>query len=83
MRSNAHAMIASAPRFCVQAHPDKIFLPFGSETLTVALRKGDWGALNFFNNWITMRGSDGWLDERYVFWFKDQSAWKHLVAPTE
>lgn len=87
VNGNAHAMISSAPkpRFWADAHPDKIFLPFGGENLTegnegFALRKGDYDAINFFNNWIQERTSDGWLKERHDYWFKDQSAWKDMVA---
>lgn len=87
VNGNAHAMISSAPkpRFWADAHPDKIFLPFEGQNLTegnegFALRKGDYDAINFFNNWIQERTSDGWLEERHNYWFKDQSAWKDLVA---
>jgi len=84
---NAHAMISSAPkpRFWSDAYPDKIFLPFGGENLTegnegFALRKGDPDALNFFGNWILTNTSNGWIKERHDYWFKDQSAWKDMVA---
>ena len=84
---NAHAMISSAPkpRFWSDAYPDKIFLPFGGENLTegnegFALRKGDLDALNFFDNWIVNNISSGWIKERHDYWFKDQSAWKDMVA---
>jgi len=88
VNGNAHAMISSAPkpRFWMDAYPGKVFLPFGSENLTkgdeaFALRKGDADALNFFSNWIQVRTSDGWLQERHDYWFQDQSAWKDMVAP--
>jgi polar amino acid transport system substrate-binding protein len=88
VNGNAHAMISSAPkpRFWMDAYPGKVFLPFGSENLTkgdeaFALRKGDPDALNFFSNWIRVRSSDGWLQERHDYWFLDQSAWKDMVAP--
>lgn len=87
VNGNAHAMISSAPkpRFWADAHPDKIFLPFGGENLTegneaIAVRKGDYDAINFFNNWIQERESDGWLTVRHDYWFKDQSGWKDMVA---
>ncbi len=87
VNGNAHAMISSAPkpRFWSDAYPDKVFLPFGGENLTkgdeaFALRKGDPDALNFFGNWILVNTSNGWLQERHDYWFKDQSAWKELVA---
>ncbi len=87
VNGNAHAMISSAPkpRFWSDAHPDKIFLPFGGENLTkgdegFAMRKGDADALNFFSNWIRVNTSNGWIGERHDYWFKDQSAWKEMVA---
>jgi polar amino acid transport system substrate-binding protein len=88
VNGNAHGMISSAPkpRFWSDAHPTKVFLPFGDENLTkgdeaFALRKGDPDALNFFSNWIVVKTSNGWLQERHDYWFKDQSAWKDMVAP--
>ncbi len=88
VNGNAHAMISSAPkpRFWSDAYPGKIFLPFDAENLTkgdeaFALRKGDPDALNFFSNWIRVNSSSGWLKERHDYWFKDQSAWKDMVAP--
>ena len=90
VNGNAHAMISSAPSplFWSQNYPDKIFMPFGNENLTMgdeafALRKGDPDSLNFFSNWITVNTSNGWLANRHDFWFKDQSAWKDLVAPAQ
>ena len=87
VNGNAHAMISSAPkpRFWSDAHPTKVFLPFGNENLTqgdeaFALRKGDHDALNFFSNWITINTSNGWIKERHDYWFLDQSAWKDMVA---
>jgi len=87
VNGNATAMISSAPkpRFWADEYPDKIFLPFGGENITrgdegFALRKGDPDALNFFSNWILYNTSNGWLDERHDYWFKDQTAWKDKVA---
>jgi len=88
VNGNAHGMISSAPkpRFWSDAHPTKVFLPFGDQNLTrgdeaFALRKGDHDALNFFSNWITVNTSNGWIGETHAYWFQDQSAWKDMVAP--
>jgi len=88
VNGNAHGMISSAPkpRFWSDAHPTKVFLPFGSKNLTkgdeaFALRKGDHDALNFFSNWITVNTSNGWIGDTHAYWFQDQSAWKDMVAP--
>lgn len=90
VNGNAYAMISSAPkpRFWADDYPNKIFLPFGGENLTetneaFAVRKGDYDAINFFNNWILTRESDGWLKERHDYWFKNQAAWKDMVAASQ
>ena len=87
VNGNAHATISSAPkpRFWSQAHPDKVYVANGGQNLTrgdeaFALRKGDADAVNFFSNWILVNTSNGWLKERHDYWFKDQSAWKQMVA---
>ena len=84
VNGNAHAMISSAPkpRFWMEKHPEKLFMPT-EENLTTgdeafALRKGDPDALNFFSNWILVNTSNGWLKERHDFWFTTQT-WKDQV----
>lgn len=88
VNGNAYALITSAPKpqFWAEAYPDKIFLPFNGKTITTTdegfgVRKGDYDAINFFNNWILTHQSDGWLQERHDYWFKSQAAWKDMVAP--
>lgn len=78
INGNAHAMISSAPkpRFWMSQYPEKLFMPT-DENLTrgdeaFALRKGDPDALNFFNNWILVNTSNGWLKSRHDNWFKTQ-----------
>ena len=90
VNGNAYAMISSAPkpRFWADDYPSKVFLPFGGENLTksdeaFAIRKGDYDSINFFNNWILTRESDGWLQERHDYWFKNQAAWKSEVATAQ
>lgn len=87
VNGNAHATISSAPkpRFWSEAHPDKVFVANEGENLTrgdeaFALRKGDADAVNFFSNWILVNTSNGWLENTHDYWFKDQSAWKDMVA---
>lgn len=87
VNGNAHATISSAPkpRFWSEAHPGKVFVANNGENLSkgdeaFALRKGDADAMNFFSNWILVNTSNGWLKERHDYWFKDQSAWKEMVA---
>lgn len=87
VNGNAYAMISSAPkpRFWSDAYPDKVHVANSGENLTqgdeaFGLRKGDVDSLNFFSNWILVNTSNGWLKERHDYWFKDQSAWKDMVA---
>lgn len=87
VNGNAHATISSAPkpRFWAEAHPGKVHVANNGENLTrgdeaFALRKGDPDAMNWFSNWILVNNSNGWLKETHDYWFKDQSAWKDLVA---
>lgn len=88
VNGNAHAMVSSAPkpRFWSDAYPDKVYVANNGENLTrgdeaFGLRKGDIDSLNFFSNWILINTSNGWLQETHDYWFKDQSAWKDMVAP--
>ncbi len=90
VNGNAHAMISSAPkpRFWSEAYPDKVFVAFEGDNLTrgdeaFALRKGDVDGLNFFSNWILVNTSNGWLQETHDYWFKNQSAWKDMVAANQ
>lgn len=77
LNGRAHAMVASAPFPEQQAirHSDKLYLPLKGETFTkepigFAIRKGDTDFLNFLNNWVLVTQSEGWLAERYDYWFK-------------
>ena len=77
LNGRAHAMVASAPFPEQQAirNKDKLYLPLQGETFTkepigFAVRKGDHDFLNFLNNWVLVAGAEGWLAERYDYWFK-------------
>ncbi|GAB6113543.1 transporter substrate-binding domain-containing protein [Desulfomicrobium salsuginis] len=77
LNGRAHAMVASAPFPEQQAirNKDKLYLPLAGDTFTkepigFAVRKGDADFLNFLNNWILVAESEGWLAERYNYWFK-------------
>ena len=87
VNGNAHATISSAPKptFWSEGYPDKVRVANNGENLTrgdeaFAMRKGDPDGLNFFSNWILINTSNGWLQETHDYWFKDQSAWKDMVA---
>lgn len=85
LNNRAAAMISSQPlpEFQSLAYPDKLYLPLAGETFTkepigFAVRKGDPDFLNYLNNWILVRQSDGWLQERYAYWFTTQD-WKSRI----
>ena len=87
VNGNATAAMSSTPTpaFWVEEHSDKLFLPFDGALVTrgneaMAIRKGDPDALNYFSNWVLLRQSDGWLQERHDYWFKGQAGWKDMVA---
>ena len=76
LNGRAHAMVASAPFPEQQAirNKDTLYLPLQGETFTkepigFAVRKGDHDFLNFLNNWVLVAGTEGWLAERYAYWF--------------
>ncbi|SEA53295.1 transporter substrate-binding domain-containing protein [Rubrimonas cliftonensis] len=81
----AHALVGSQPlpAFQVYDNPDVLFAPTdakinpGNEAF--ALRKGDPDALNFFNNWILVNRSNGWLEKTHNYWFGGRP-WADQVA---
>ena len=46
---------------------------------SMAVRKGDLDALNFFNGWIAVRQADGWLERHRRYWFEGRD-WADQVA---
>lgn len=85
LNGNAHAVIASSPKPEHETikHADKLFLPFserlsqGNEAFAVRLGENDKQA--FFDQWIEQRTQDGWLKERYEYWFSTLD-WQDQIA---
>lgn len=85
LNGNAHAVIASSPKPEHEAvkNSDKLFIPFderlskGNEAFAVRLGESDKQA--FFNSWIQARTQDGWLKERYEYWFSTLD-WQNQIA---
>lgn len=85
MNGNAHAVMGSQPlpAFTIYDNPEVVFSPTnekidpGNEAF--ALRKGDPDALNYFSNWILIKESSGWLDERHAYWFSGRP-WGDQIA---
>lgn len=86
LNGNAHAVVSSYPKPVewTDRNPELLFLPTtdnlsqGDEAF--GLRKGDPDALNFFSNWIRVNTTNGWLPERYDYWFRT-SNWIDEVRP--
>lgn len=85
MNGNAHVLMGSQPlpNFMIYDNPEVLFSPTdepidpGNEAF--ALRKGDPDALNYFSNWILIKKSSGWLEERHDYWFGGRP-WADQVA---
>lgn len=85
LNGNAHAAISSSPKpeQEVIMNPDLLFLPFserldqGDEAFAVRLGEEDKKA--YFDKWIKARTEDGWLSERYEYWFSTLD-WQNQVA---
>ncbi|WP_420907202.1 transporter substrate-binding domain-containing protein [Vibrio coralliilyticus] len=85
LNGNAHAVIASSPKPEHEAvkNADKLFIPFnerlskGNEAFAVRLGESDKQA--FFDQWIQARTEDGWLEQRYEYWFATLD-WQQQVA---
>ena len=85
LNGNAHAVIASSPKpeHEVIKHSQVLFLPFkerlskGNEAF--AVRLGEEDKKTFFDDWIKARTADGWLSERYEYWFSTLD-WQNQVA---
>lgn len=85
LNKRAVAMVSSQPfpEFQTLKYSGKLYLPLAGETFTkepigFAIRKGDVDFLNFLNNWIRVKNADGWLPERYDYWFTTQD-WKSQI----
>ncbi|MEZ8291616.1 transporter substrate-binding domain-containing protein [Vibrio sp. 10N.237.312.B06] len=85
LNGNAHAVIASSPKPEHETikNADTLFIPFeerlskGNEAF--AVRLGETDKAEFFNEWIKARTEDGWLKERYEYWFYTLD-WQDQIA---
>ncbi len=75
LNGTADAIVASAPlpAYLSVDNADTLYLPvegtFTFEPIGFAVRKGDVDTLNYFNSWIRIVESEGWLAERKQYWF--------------
>ncbi len=80
---HAGTAFSTTRRTWVAAHPETLHLPFeeplAEYAAAMAVRKGDLDTLNFFNSWITANTADGWLPQRWQYWFETRE-WADQVA---
>ena len=85
LNGRAQALVASTPKpaFAALDYPDVLYLPvdapFVDQQDAMAVRKGDTATLDALNGWIAARKADGWLAERFAYWFKSRD-WRGLTA---
>jgi polar amino acid transport system substrate-binding protein len=84
LNGRVHAVVGSAPlpRFQALKYPERLFMPlktnFTSEPIGFAIKKGDFDALNYLNNWIRVVEAEGWLKERKHYWFETKN-WESML----
>jgi polar amino acid transport system substrate-binding protein len=85
LNGKAEAVMASTPTpsIWMEKYPGQLVLPFDKplyqDSEGMGIRKGDPDALNFLDNWIVVHTDDGWLQERFDYWFKTRK-WEDQVA---
>jgi polar amino acid transport system substrate-binding protein len=85
LNGKAQVVLAQTPTpsLWLDKYPDvlaqPIKEPLSIEPSAFGLRKGDPDALNYFDSWIIVHTADGWLQQRFNYWFKSR-AWKDQVA---
>ena len=85
LNGKAQAVMASTPTpsIWMEKYPDALVMPFDKplyqDSEGMGIRKGDPDALNFLDNWIIVHTDDGWLQERFNYWFKTRE-WENQVA---
>jgi len=84
LNGNAAAWLTSAPKpaFAAVDHPDALYLPvekpLTAQRDAMAMRKGEPATMAVINQWIAARKADGFLAERFHYWF-EQRSWLPLV----
>lgn len=79
LNGNAAAWITSAPKpaFAAVDHPDALYMPMDKPLTAqrdgMAIRKGEPATTAALNAWIAARKADGFLAERFHFWFEQRS----------
>jgi polar amino acid transport system substrate-binding protein len=67
----------------VEDWPNELYIPVPGLKLApwdagIAIAQGDQVLLNYLNNWVRENTINGFLDERYSYWFEGRP-WKNLI----
>ncbi len=78
-----HAMVSAQPLPAHTAvdYPETLVsydVSLMREPICFGVRKGDVDTLNFFNNWIEIVQSKGWIQDRHKYWFLTKD-WQNLI----
>ena len=86
LNGNAMAWFTSTPKpaFAAVDHPEALYLPVDKaiepQRDAIAVRKGDAAALEVLNTWIAARKADGFLKDRFHYWFEGRDWLKRVQA---
>jgi polar amino acid transport system substrate-binding protein len=79
LNGNAAAWLTSTPKpaFAAIDHADALYLPvekpITAQRDAMAIRKGEPATIAVVNEWIAARKADGFLADRFHFWFEQRS----------
>ncbi len=84
----AHVAVGPEPHPTLWSleNPRELYMPFGEKTLTgginaIAVRFNDRYLLDYLNQWIRARKEDGWLTERFRYWFRSTKWYDEMISP--
>lgn len=86
LNGNAMAWFTSTPKpaFAAVDNPTALYLPVEKVIVpqrdAIAVRKGDAEALKVLNEWIAARKADGFLADRFHYWFEGRDWLKQTQA---
>ena len=86
INGNSHAYLSSEPKVSYQVvdNPDVLYKPYADQSFNrwpmgIAIRKGDVDFLNFLNNWIRINTENGFIGDRFGYWYDFERPWLNLV----
>ncbi len=86
LNGNSHAYLSSEPKVSYQVvdNPGVLYKPYADQgfkrwPMGIAVRKGDVDFLNFLNNWIRINTENGFIGERFGYWYDFERPWLSKV----